>query len=367
MAALPSAGSSARVTGLRVRAVHLEVKQALETASGSFSTWPVVLLDVQTDAGVTGHAFLGCFLPMVLKPMVSILNDLSPLVAGESLSPTAIDRKLRARMRLIGVHGFLASAIAMVEIAAWDALGKATGQPVVRLLGGAPKSYPMYKTVVAMDPGKAAGLARQAIDAGYGGLKLKLGAPTLRADMALITSVRKAAGDDFPLMGDFNQVLSVPEAAERISVIDGEGLVWLEEPVAARNYAGCAQLARTALTPIQIGENWLSLEDAADSLAAQASDYVMPDLVKIGGAAAWLKAATLAEAQGVPVSAHSFPETCSHLMPATGNGHWLEHVGMADAVFRQPIRPTDGRYQCSEAPGFGMEWDEDTIGRFLVS
>ncbi len=358
--------SQAKVTGLRVRAVHLDVRQPLETASGSFTTWPVILLDVNTDAGVTGHSYVGCFMPMVLKPLASLLNDLGKLIEGDALSPADLDRKLRSRMRLIGVQGFMATAIALIEIAAWDALGKVAGLPVANLLGSAPRAFPIYKTIVAMSPGKAAELAHQAIAEGYGGLKLKLGHPTLRQDIELITAVRDAAGAGFPLMGDYNQILSVPAATERISAIDGEGLRWIEEPTHARDYAGHAQLAQAALTPIQLGENWLSLADAADSLRAGASDYVMPDLVKIGGVGHWLKAATLAESYGVPVSAHSFPEVCSHLMPALGTGHWLEHVGMADAVFQNPIAPSGGSYTASSAPGFGIEWNEEIIARFLV-
>ncbi|MGE4239129.1 enolase C-terminal domain-like protein [Ramlibacter sp.] len=361
-----AAQADVKVRGVRVRTVLLDVRQPLETASGSFSKWPVLLLDLQTDAGVTGHAYVGLFLPMMLKPVAAMLQQVGGLIEGDTLAPLDLDRKLRARTRLIGTHGPLATACALIEIAAWDALAKSAKLPLVRLLGAAPRALPVYKTLVAMDPAKAADLAREAIADGYGGVKLKLGHPSVRKDLALVAAVRAVVGDDFPMMGDYNQILSVPEAAARIRAIDGEGLVWIEEPVAARDYAGCAQLARGAATPISIGENWLTLADAADSLRANASDYAMPDVVKMGGIANWMKAATLCEAHGVPVSAHSFPEICGHLLPGCGAAHWLEHVGMADAVMRASFKPTAGAWKVSEAPGLGIDWNEDVIAASLV-
>lgn len=362
----PAVLAAVNVRGVRARAVHLQVRRPLETASGSFATWPVMLLDLDTDAGVAGHSYVGCFLPMMLKPLASLLGDLGALIAGDALRPLDLERKLRAATRLIGTHGPLATAVALIEIAAWDAAAKAAGVPLAALFGAAPRAFPVYKTLISMDPGKAAELAEEAVAEGYGGVKLKLGNPAAARDIELVRRVREVVGDGFAMMGDYNQVLSVPEAIARIRALDEAGLVWIEEPTLARDYAGHARIAAAVATPLQIGENWLGLADAADCLRAGASAYAMPDVVKIGGISAWLRSAVLAEAHGVPVSAHSFPEICAHLLPAAGNAHWLEHVGMADAVFLHKPKADKGMMAALPAAGNGIAWDEDVVRRSLV-
>lgn len=356
-----------KIQGLKVRAVHLEIARPLETGSGSFATWPVVVLDLQTTDGPVGRTYVGCFLPMVLKPLTSLLRDLGGMIEGDALQPLDIERKLRARMRLIGNQGLVNTAIALIEIASWDALARASHLPLASLLGAAPRSFPVYKTLVAMDPGKAADLGAEAKAEGYGGVKLKLGHPTINGDIALLEAVRKAVGDSLSIMGDYNQVLSVPAAMERLAVLDREGLVWIEEPTAASDLAGHARIAEAARTPIQFGENWANLTEAQASLDAHASDYVMPDVVKIGGISSWLQAATLANARGVPVSAHSFPEICAHLLPVAGSAHWLEHVGMADAVLKTTVKARNGRMTALDGPGLGIEWNEEVVKRYLVT
>ncbi len=356
-----------KIRSLGVRAVHLDIARPLETGSGSFTTWPVVLLDLQTEDGPVGRAYAGCFLPLVLKPLVSLLRDLGELIKGDALQPLDVERKLRARMRLIGNQGLVNTAIAVIEIAAWDARARAAGLPLANLFGAETRSFPVYKTLVTMDPAKAADLGREAVEAGYGGVKLKLGHPTVKGDLKLIEAVRGAVGDGIAVMGDYNQILSVPQSLERLHVIDDLGLAWVEEPTAASDFHGHARIAQAARTPIQFGENWATLSEAMASLDAEASDLVMPDVVKVGGISAWLRAGYMAEARGVPVSAHSFPEICSHLLPAVGSAHWLEHVGMADAVLLKTMQAQGGRMAPLAGPGLGIEWNEDVIARYLVA
>ena len=113
-----------KVLQLRVRPLSFKLARPLETAGGTIASWPVVLLDLETDAGVVGVSFVGCFLPMLVKPLVSMVQDMGTMIQGDPLSPRDIDAKLRAMSRLIGTQGPLAMAVALIEIAAWDALAK---------------------------------------------------------------------------------------------------------------------------------------------------------------------------------------------------------------------------------------------------
>lgn len=178
--------------------------------------------------------------------------------------------------------------------------------------------------------------------------------------------MRRGVGDSVHLMSDYNQGLTVPEASRRIRALGDEGLCWIEEPCRADDFEGYARLRGEATTPIQMGENWWGPKEMADSLRAGASDLGMPDAMKIGGVSAWLKAAALGEAAGMPLSTHLFPEVSVHLMAATPTRHWLEYVDWASPVLAEPMRIRAGRLAVPDVPGTGIDWNEAAVTRYLV-
>ena len=168
-------------------------------------------------------------------------------------------------------------------------------------------------------------------------------------------------------MTDHNQSLSVPEAIQRARALDDEEIYWIEEPTLADDHAGHARISREAKTPVQIGENWWGSHDMAKSLAVGASDYVMPDAMKIGGVTGWMRASNLAEAAGIPMSSHLFPEISAHLLAVTPTCHWLEFVDWANPILTDPLRIEKGHALPSDSLGIGLTWDEVAVGRYLVS
>jgi mandelate racemase len=182
-----------------------------------------------------------------------------------------------------------------------------------------------------------------------------------------VRAIRAELGRDVPVAVDYNQCLSVPEAIRRARALEDEGLLWIEEPTRADDFDGHARIAREAATPIQIGENWWGPHDLARSIAAGASDFGMPDAMKIGDVTGWLRAAGLAEAAGLPLSSHIFPEFSAHLLSVTPTCHWLEYLDVASAVLQEPVKAKDGHVLVPEMPGAGLEWDEEAVRRFAVS
>jgi len=178
--------------------------------------------------------------------------------------------------------------------------------------------------------------------------------------------VRRAVGDGVALMADYNQALSVAEALRRVEALAGAGLAWVEEPTLADDYAGHAQIRAKAALPIQMGENWWGPHDMAKGLAAGASDLGMPDAMKIGGVTGWLRAAALAEAAGLPISSHLFPEISAHLLAVSPTAHWLEYVDWAEPILQEPLHVAGGSVTAPEAPGCGIAWDEAGVQRHLA-
>jgi mandelate racemase len=159
----------------------------------------------------------------------------------------------------------------------------------------------------------------------------------------------------------------VAEAIRRGRMIDEEGgVAWIEEPVRADDFAGCARVAREVATPIQIGENFMGPEQMAQALAAGACDYAMPDAERIGGVTGWMRAAALAQGAGVEMSSHLFPEISAHLLAVTPTGHWLEFVDWADAILAEPARLEHGSVVIPDRPGSGIAWDEAAVKRYAL-
>jgi mandelate racemase len=354
------------VSGLRARAVDVPVQPRLQTASTEIRSAPLVLVDLLTEEGVTGRSYAFCVTPLALGPMARLVSNLGPLIEGDAVVPLAIGEKLQGRFRLLGSQGLTGMAMAAVDVAAWDALAKAHDLPLVELLGGERRQIPAYASLRAMGLGGVAEEARVAVGAGFGAVKVRIGHRGVGRDVEAVRAVRSAIGEGLDLMVDYNQVLSVPEAISRVHVLDDEGLYWIEEPTRADDYAGHARISCEARTRIQIGENWWGPHDMAKSLEAGASDLAMPDVIKIGGVSGWLRAAALAEAEGMPASSHLYPEVSAHLLAVTPTRDRLEHLDVAGPVLKEPLRMEDGHAVILTSPGTGVEWDEESVRRYLV-
>ncbi|MDS4071763.1 MAG: enolase C-terminal domain-like protein [Defluviicoccus sp.] len=354
------------VRGLSVRAVDVPLRRPIRTASGTIETAPLVLIDLYSDADVVGHSYVFCYKRVALKPVAQLTANLESLIEGQALAPLDIDGMLQQRFRLLGPQGLTGIAMAGVDMAAWDALAKARGVPLANLLGGAPRCIPAYDSLGMGGAKIAAREIAESAALGFTAAKIKIGYADVKDDVAAIRAARRAGGDGFQVMVDYNQCLSVPEAIRRIRVLDDEGLAWIEEPTRADDFAGHALIAAEAKTPLQLGENWCGIHDMAKSLAAGASDYAMPEAMKIGGVTGWLRAAALAQAAGTPVSSHAFPEVSRHLLAVTPTCHWLEALDLAGAILQDPVKIERGYAIMPTASGTGIEWDEDAVDRYLV-
>ncbi len=299
------------VRAVRSTPVEVPLKFVLGTSQGVLRQVPLLLVDVETEEGVSGHAWLFCYVKAVAPAIASVLTEVERVTKGEALDPAALWAKLLRRFTLIGVQGVVRMAIAGFDTAAWDALAHAAGEPLCRLLGAEPRPIPAYNSCglgLMDDLGALAAEAETLLAMGhFSAVKLRLGYPTLREDMAAVQAVRKRIGADMKLMVDYNQALSLEEALERGRALDGEDIFWLEEPIRHDDYAGAALLARELTTPIQIGENFSLPAAMALAIGEHAADYVMPDLERIGGVTGWREAAELAAVNRIPMSSHLFP------------------------------------------------------------
>jgi mandelate racemase len=354
------------VRDIRARPVNVPMRLPLQTSGGTVGIAPLALIDLLTEEGVTGSTYLFCYTPLALRPVVQVIENLAPFLTGNPVVPAEIDRKLQRQFRLLGAKGIVGMALAGIDMAAWDALAKAAGMPLVRLLGGAPRGVPAYNSngLGIIGPERAYAEAEKLAD-GFSAIKVRLGYADAMADVEVVRAVRRAIGEDVRLMSDYNQSLSVPEAITRIQVLAGEGLDWVEEPTLADDFAGHAQIRAKSKVPIQMGENWWGPHEMAKCVAAGGSDLAMPDAMKIGGVTGWLRAAAIAESAGLPVSSHLFPEVSAHLLAVSPTCQWLEYVDWANPILKEPLRVEKGQAVIADVPGTGIAWNEKAVKRYL--
>jgi mandelate racemase len=352
---------------LRVRAVKVPMKEPHRTASGTIAESPLVLVDVLMEEGVVGHGYVFCYAALALKPTALVVKNLEPLIAGQPAAPVDIAELLARRFRLLGTQGLTGIAMAAIDMALWDALARAHGVPLVRLLGAGPRPIPAYGAVGYDGEAGSAKVAERWAARGFRGVKAKIGYADVREDVAVVRAMRRAVGDGVALMVDYNQSLTPAEAVERARRLDDEGLAWIEEPTLADDHAGHAHVAREARTPIQCGENWWGPHEFRRAIDAGASDLLMPDAMKVGGVTGWLRTAALGEAHGMRISSHLFVEISTQLLCATPTAHWLEYADWFDPILAEPLRIDAGHALPSERPGSGVEWDEGAVARYLVA
>lgn len=348
------------------RAVNVPLEYPVRTSVGVVETAPLVLVDVLTDQLVAGRAYVFTYTPLALSATRLLVESLGAALVGQPVAPLEVDRWFSQRLRLLGRSGMATMACAGIDMALWDALARTQEVPLVTLLGGTPRSLAAYDSH-SMD-GVELGVRRaaRAVEQGHRAIKTKIGYPTLGEDLEIVRALRRTVGPDVDILVDYNQGLTVPEALRRINALRGEGVAWVEEPTVQEDIRGHAEIRRRGGVPIQMGENWCGPEDMLRALDAGACDLAMPDAMKIGGVTGWLKAASIAQVRGIPMSSHIFQEISVHLLAVTPTAHWLERMDLAGPILARPLAFADGVAHCPQEPGTGVDWNEEAVERYAA-
>src|SRR6266508_3028903 len=348
---------------IRARPVVLKLERPVVARIATITDWPLILIDLTTDEGIVGRSYLEPYTAKAMRYLIPALHDFGAMLVGRRVTPIELYDLARKSLHFVGYQGLSMIAVSELDMAAWDALAKATGMPLCVLLGGSVgpvKAYNSNGLWLKQPEAMAAEAIELRDEGGFTGLKQRLGRERIRDDLATL----EAVGEDMHLMVDFNQGLHLGEALQRCHMIDDLGLAWIEEPIVYDNLDGYTQLAAELKTPIQIGENFYGPRDLHKALQSKACDYVMPDFMRIGGVTGWLRAAAIAGTAGVPMSTHLYPEVAAHVMRVTETAHWLEWQDWADPILQKPFEIRDGRLHVPAIAGSGLQWNEDAVAAY---
>jgi mandelate racemase len=353
------------IRGVKARGLVVPLKRPVKNAFGVIDVGPLVLIDVETDQGVIGRSYIFAYSKLTLKPLVHLIEEIGRELVGRPIAPYDLMAAMDAKFRLLGWQGLVGMAVSGLDMAYWDALGQCAGKTVAELLGGTPKPIKAYDSYGVVDPVKDEKDLLRSLDQGFIGIKIKGGDGDAANDERMVSGVRTLLGPDIALMIDFNQSLDPAEASRRIERLAPYDLHWIEEPVPQENLLGHAKVRATSPTPIQAGENWWFPRGFAEAIAAGASDFIMPDLMKCGGITGWMRIAGQAEAASIPQSSHLFAEASAHVLAVTPTAHWLEFLDFAGAILARPAEIVDGTLT-ARGPGLGLEWNEAAVKKHLV-
>ena len=370
-AALSAAGAQAKqiqITGLETDVLkrppgtpYYDAIHRFGDDSGS------VVLRLRTDAGITGWASSSFGMiaggPKVVQAILE--QEVKPALMGKD---PAFPRRIRAdlwqALEYQGVGGVAQFAIAAVDIAVWDILGKSAGLPVYKMLGAFRERMPVYSMCGWYydnddDLSKFKRQISTAMEQGYHAVKMKVGRYTLDDDVRRIRLALDTVGQGKRVMVDANQVFNRNEALRRGRVYQEMGCFWYEEPLPPQDMEGFTLLAQSLDMRIATGENLNTKYAFADLIARKGADVVQPDNRRAGGVTEWMEIAAIADAAGLEVASHGGGSTNLNMLLAMPNAIYMETSGRQKMVNSEVSAP--------EAPGMSSEVPEAEIKRYKVA
>lgn len=321
------------------------------------------LVQVHTDEGIVGEC------PVAASP--AIVAGLKEVLIGQD--PLLIEHHWRSMFatRHTTTGGDFMFALSRIDIALWDLLGKATNQPVWKLLGGDRQRVEAYAAGGYYGPEKghrelAAEMERY-LARGYRSVKMKVGwaGTTIPADVERVRIVRETIGPAIKLMVDANHAYTAAQAIRFGRLVEPFGIEWFEEPVPHTDLRGGAEVCAALDVPVATGEMETTRWGFRAMLAARALDICQADPVNCGGLTEWRKIAALATADHLPLAPHGTHLIGMHCVGAIPEGLTVETYPEVYAVpeLMAPLVVTDGFIQLPETPGLGLEIDRKALAR----
>jgi L-alanine-DL-glutamate epimerase-like enolase superfamily enzyme len=354
-----------KVTRVETRPVVVTLPKPIGSALGQITCFGCIAVFVHCDNGIVGENLIFSLNNRRTKVLRAMVDELADLIVGRDAGLIA-DFGARAwrDINFLGHKGVTVVGISALDGALWDAYGKATGQPLFRLLGGARTEIAAYHSGGLWLSYSKHDLVEEAgrfVSDGFRAMKMRVGSGDLDADIARVRLVRETIGPSVRLMADANQGLSESEAIRLGRHLEEFDLAWFEEPLPAWDLEGLARVAAALDTPIASGETEYTRYGFRQMLTLRSADVLMPDLQRVGGVTEFMRVGHMAESFDVPVSSHLFPETSLQMLCALSNATILEYMPWFSELYRETIQFRLGSAVVPERPGWGFTFDIERI------
>ena len=356
------------IRSYQVSLVELPLPRPMATAIHRTQAVYCALLQVQTD-DAEGQSFvfsLNRHRALALKPMIDSLAAI--YVQADENAVESLWQQALADLNPVGTQGFAISALTAWDTAVWDAIGCARQMPLCQMFGQVRDQLSAYASSGLWLNQSIDELINEAADfvaQGFRQIKLRVdGDIQASADRAM--ALRQALGDSIGILADANQSLDVDTAIQLARALERADIVWLEEPVIHHDLAGQRQVKDSSPIPIASGETDYTARGLEPTLAAGATDVLMPDLQRMGGLSEMRVVSDLAARYHTPISTHIFTEYSLSIAGSAPNCISVEHVDWFAGLFTQPVVIDQGQAQIPNGPGTGFRFDLDRIRDGLI-
>jgi len=338
---------------------------------GRRATSNFVILQLKTDDGLAGFGLAHTSTIGKARALEMMVHELFPLLMGQSaLDHERVYQRAYTFFTDLGHSGAALQALAAIDIALWDITGKALNQPLHRLLGARRERVACYYSGGLRRQQTADQLvadAAEIVERGFGGMKLRLGARPFAEDVERVRAVRDVIGPKPALMVDMNWSLTPPDAIRLGRMLEPFDLYWFEDPVAADDLDGLAEVSRALDMRVTFGETLEKLGEYRACLERNAADCYMADVQKVGGIGAWLRIAALLDSAHRPLASHVEPEVQVHLVAAAPNGLTVEYNPNHEVLYTEKLMLKDGYLELPKGPGLGCELNPEVIERYATT
>ncbi|GAA2343834.1 mandelate racemase/muconate lactonizing enzyme family protein [Saccharopolyspora halophila] len=356
----------AGIESVRADLYRIPLSTALtDSTHGSMVDFELIAVRVRDEDGVEGLGYTYTVHTGGTAIRAMISDYLSPVLRGRDAD--LVERRWQDMwwaLHYAGRGGHVTSAISAVDIALWDLKAIRASVPLWRLFGGYDPQVPVYAGGIDLELPLPELLAQsdRFQDDGFRAIKMKVGRPDLREDVARVAAMREHLGADFPLMADANMKWTGQQAVRAARVLEPHDLVWLEEPTVPEDLEGHARVVRETGCAVASGENLHTLDEFRRTIEAGAVTHPEPDVSNCGGFTVFRRICALAEAHQLPVTSHGVHDLTVHALAAAPNRTYMEAHGFGLEDYQaQPLRPRDGVVQAPERPGHGVDLDFDRL------
>ena len=355
----------AKIERVELRMVDLAPRVKRTDAIQSFVSQETPIVTITDADGATGTGYSYTIGTGGSSAMRLLADHLAPRLIGRDADMIeAIWHEMEFATHATTIGAITAIALAAIDTALWDLRARKQQLPLWKLAGGAKEKCPLYTTEGGWLHIETSALVEDALQAkarGFKGSKVKIGRPHVSEDVARLSAVREAVGDDYEIMTDCNQGFTVDEAirrAERLRFLD---LAWIEEPLPADDIDAHVRLSNSTATPVAVGESLYSIRHFREYMQRRACSVVQVDVGRIGGITPWLKVAHMAEAFDVSVCPHFLMELHVSLVCAVQNGKYVEYIPQLDDLTSSGLRIENGHAHAPMEPGIGIDWNWDAV------
>ena len=330
----------------------------------------LIATTVTDSDGASGQGFSWAVQAGARAIHAMVTDDCGPAAIGGPVAPAAAWDRMWWRLRESG-GGVTTLAMAAIDIGLWDRQARVAGLSLTDLIGRQRDATAVYGSGVNkhLSLDELTDQARRWVEAGHTAVKIKVGLPSLDADIERVAAVRQVIGPARRLMIDANQLWDLPTARRAARAMSAFDIFWLEEPLPSEDVQAYARLRSAIDIPLAAGESLYTEAQFRDALLAGAVDFLQPNVCRVGGITPFLRIARLARLFGIPVMPHLLPDISGQLALCLPLAAMVEDIDQGSfaalGALAAPsgVMITDGELRAHTPPGHGLRFAEGRLER----